>query len=468
MLFRKTSRVVLVAVLLLLTLSGSLMTSTAQEPNPLDLTKSGPDYHVGEAGFSFTDRTSPVGNSGQADIPNTPVKGSALVGGEIVVSALNNKQFEPVVAYNWKHHEYLVVWSNYWGANFDIYAQRVNDRGQVLSWFAVTSGQNWRFGPSVAYDPVHDRYLVVWNYDAFGDGSDWDLWGRFIPWQGPDASLKEFPICSWPTSQWNPKVAYARAMEEFMVVWENRYAGAALPTYVSGARINAASGNVGSPFTIDSHPTLQQGNPDIAYNLARNEHLVVWEAAGAGQSDIWGLRMTGAGVFLGGGKFGIAGWPDSEEQPAVGACSALDTYYVAWQSYQGTNNYDVYGRFVGGNGSPGAVHHFDHTSINEMYPDVDCNLNSKEFLVVFQKQYSNPTGPYGIFGQVLLQAGIGAPFEIRGIWAGEGTSCSQSAVAGGGANYLTVWKHDRPGTSFQDIHGRLVTTHPMFLPMLER
>ncbi len=64
MLFRKTSRVVLVAVLLLLTLSGSLMTSTAQEPNPFDLTKSGPDYHVGAAGFSFTDRTSPVGNSG--------------------------------------------------------------------------------------------------------------------------------------------------------------------------------------------------------------------------------------------------------------------------------------------------------------------------------------------------------------------------------------------------------------------
>ena len=467
MLFRKTSRIALVAILLLLTLSGSLMTSTAQEPNPPDMTKSGPDHQVDEAGFSFTDRTEPLGNSGEVDIPDAPVKGSALVGGEIVVSALNNEQFLPAVAYNSKHHEYLVVWHNTWGANADIYARRVNDRGQVLSWFTVVSDPKDTAWPSVAYDPVHDRYLVVWTYDVFGDASDWDLWGRFIPWNGPDAGLTEFPIALWNTSQWYPKVAYARAMEEFMVVWTNTYNTGTPPAYVSAVRINAGNGNVGGAFTIDTHATQSRVNPDIAYNLARNEYLVVWEAAGGG-SDIWGLRMTGAGNFLGGGKFGIAGWPSSEERPAVGACSAADRYYVAWQSYQGTNNYDVYGRFVAGNGSPGAVHHFDHTPINERNPDVDCNLNSKEFLVVFESQYSNPTGPYGVAGQPVTPAGLGNPFKIRGIRAGEGTSCSQPAVAGGGTNYLTVWEHDRPGTSFQDIHGRLVTTHPMFLPMLER
>jgi len=223
---------------------------------------------------------------------------------------------------------------------------------------------------------------------------------------------------------------------------------------------------VGSTFTIDSHATLNRVNPDIAYNLARNEYLVVWEAVG-GQNDIWGQRMTGAGNFLG-GKIDIAGWPDSESQPAVGACAASDTYYVAWQSYQGLNNYDVYGRFVHGNGTPGAVHHFDHWANHETNPDVDCNLNSKEFLVVWEQQYSSPTGPYGVVGQVVLQAGIGAPFTIRGIHVGEDTSCSQPAVAGGGTNYLTVWEHDRPSTSYQDIHGRLSVTHPLFLPTMER
>ena len=51
---------------------------------------------------------------------------------------------------------------------------------------------------------------------------------------------------------------------------------------------------------------------------------------------------------------------------------------------------------------------------------------------------------------------------------GDDTNCTEPVVAGGGTNYLTVWEHDRPGTSFQDIHGRLSVTHPVFLPGLER
>ena len=35
--------------------------------------------------------------------------------GDITISALNNEQVLPAVAYNWKHDEYLVVWQNTWG-----------------------------------------------------------------------------------------------------------------------------------------------------------------------------------------------------------------------------------------------------------------------------------------------------------------------------------------------------------------
>jgi len=411
-----------------------------------------------------------AGVMAQAPTPAGVVSSSgALTGREIIVSQLDNEQHLPSVAYNWKHHEYLVVWHNTWGGGFrDIYAQRVSERGELLSGFTVVHDANSNAQPSVAYDPVHDRYLVVWIYDSSGSEDDWDVWGRFIPWQGPDAGMTEFSICTWNTNQWNPKVAYGRAVEEFMVVWTNEYASGVLPMYVSAARINAANGNVVNTLTIDSDPTEHRFRPDIAYNLARNEYLVVWETQGGSNDDIWGLRLTGTGGALGGGKFGIAGWPSSEEQPAVAACAASDTYYVAWQSHIGPNNYDVYGRFVAGDGAPGAVHHFDYTSVDESFPDVDCNPGTKEFLVVFQQQYSSASGPFGIFGQTVAPTGLGDPFTIRGIYAGDGTTWSEPAVAGGGTHYLTVWEHPRPATAFQDIHGRLSTMRPVFLPGLER
>ncbi len=70
--------------------------------------------------------------------------------------------------------------------------------------------------------------------DASGNGSDWDLYGRLIPWNGPVASLSAFAICNFGSHQWNPKVAYGRAVEEFLVVWANEDQTGFVPMYLSG------------------------------------------------------------------------------------------------------------------------------------------------------------------------------------------------------------------------------------------
>jgi len=205
------------------------------------------------------------------------------LGEEIVISALDNEQYMPSVAYNWKHDEYLVVWFNTWGVNRDIYAQRVTGQGELLSWFAVGPTAplypylNDRITPSVAYDPVNDRYLVVWAYDSSGNGSNWDIHGVFVNWDGPMPGLHQFFICDWPTQQDMPKVAYSRAEEEFMIVWFTEHPS--VPAYISGRRMKASDGtfiSTGSDFTI-SHPAQARVRPEIAYNLAHNEYLVVYD-----------------------------------------------------------------------------------------------------------------------------------------------------------------------------------------------
>jgi hypothetical protein len=385
------------------------------------------------------------------------------LGGEIVISELDNEEYLPSVAYNSKHREYLVVWHTKWAIGTrDIRAARISEHGLVLSEFTVYEHATKDSAqPAVDYDPVNDRYLVAWAFDASGNSSDWDLYGRFIPWNGPNPSLTEFAICTWGTHQWNPKVAYGRAVEEFLVVWANEFQAGTPPMYISGRRVNAdGSGFPGgsSDLTI-SHPSQNRVNPDVTYNLARNEYLVVYDNA----VDIFGIRLTGDLSHNFGGEFGIAGWPSTEIHPAVAACKGADQYLVAWQSDQSASNDAIYARFIGGDGTPAGVHLIDDTTSPEQEPDVACNLAGQQYLVAWQTRYTNIK--YGIWGRLVHpDETMDASFGI--VSPGSVTDRTNPVVAGGYANYLVAWEHQRDGTSYQDIHGRLITPYMEFLPLV--
>ena len=390
------------------------------------------------------------------------------LGEEIIISALDNEQNLPSVAYNWQHDEYLVVWQNTWGGNKDIYAQRLTGQGELESWFAVAPTAplnpypNDRVQPSVAYDPVNDRYLVVWAYDTAGNGSNWDIHGIFVNWDGPIQGLHQFNISDWPTQQWAPKVAYGRAQEEFMIVWWTDHP--TVPGYISGRRMTAADGTFptsGSDFTISDSLEVR-GNPEIAYNLARNEYLVVYDNT----QDVFATRYTGTGLPLAGGEFGIAAWPGAEIQPSVAACPETDQYLVAWQN----NEPDIYARFIAGDGVlDGGPLHLEYTSVDEIKPKVACSQAGRQFLVTWQQQFSSITGPYGIWGQfVNIDQTLGTNFGLITPTSGITAEFTSPVVAGGRVNFLTVWEHDRAGTAFQDIHGRLITQNMVFLPLVLR
>ena len=398
------------------------------------------------------------------------VTGLPHLGGEIVVSDLDNEQYLPSVAYNWKHDEYLVVWHNKWSSNRDIYAQRINGQGELLSWFAVgptaplNPYPNDRAQPSVAYDPVNDRYLVTWVYDKNGDGSDWDVHGVFVNWDGPIPGQHQINISDWGTHQWNPKVVYGRAAEEFLVVWNNEYQSGTLPMYISGRRVKAADGTfpAGIGTLTINHASENRINPAVAYNLARNEYMIVYDNA----ADIFGMRLTGDLNHNFGGEFSIAAWSGAEIEPSVAACRETDQYLVTWQNPQP----DIYVRFIKGDGTiDGGPLHLDSTSVAEIKSQVACNEAGNQFLVVWQQQFSNAAGPYGIRGQfVNNDKTLGTPFTIVSPWVGGSAEFTTPVVAGGNVNYLTVWEHDRNGTVYQDVHGRLITPHTVFLPTVVR
>jgi len=196
---------------------------------------------------------------------------------EITVNQVDNETMLPAVAYDSVHNEYLVVWHTKWGVGTrDVRAQRVSASGALLGGEILVYEHATKdaFQPSVAYDPVNDRFLVTFIFDSSGSLTDTDLYGRFVTWNGATPSAA-FPIVTYTSGQWNPQVVYAGGIQqEFFVVWTNT--PASLPTYISGKRIrpDGTFPSTGSDLTqADGAYVVNYIDPDVSYNLARNEYL---------------------------------------------------------------------------------------------------------------------------------------------------------------------------------------------------
>jgi hypothetical protein len=398
------------------------------------------------------------------------ISSGADMSSEITVSAGDYAQYRPDVAYNSVHDEYLVVWHDIRpGHPTSIQGARYSSTGVLIAkhdiWGEV---EPWRdnMQPSVAYDPVRDRYLVVWVRDAFGDGSDWDVVGRFVPWDGPvwggqNPTPDPFWIDYTSGNQWYPRVAYGGTDEEFMVAWWNE-AGTGVAASVYAQRVDASGGLSGSRITVSSGAIEDRTEPDIAYNQARNEYIISYQRVVAGDPDIYGVRLAGNGAILGGGDFGIAAWPDPESKPRIAASRVSNTWAVVWHSEVAPSDKDVYARLVWVDGA-GTVQMaapvlIASTAFNDRQPDVGAHPESSGFLVTWTQQYSNTSGPYGVEARVLRSSGVlGAVFAPRPIYVGDTTNCSHPVVAGGVNDWMVAWEHDRHvSPSYQDIHGRVL------------
>ena len=393
---------------------------------------------------------------------------NSYIGPDIVISERASGEHSPSVAYNSNHDEYLVVWENDWGGGYhDIYAQRVTSNGKLLSWFSVTVDNTHNKGnPSVAYDKVNDRYLVVFAYDFWGDGSDWDIYGRYIPWYGPESFMVEFPICTWTSQQLHPVVAYGFSALSHLVVWSNDPEGGAI--YLSGRILFADNSGMGDIFTVAAGG-VDRDFPDVTYNLARNEFLVVYDVNNIYQGtsyDIYGIRLRGDGVPIGSGEFTIAGWTAFEAYASVAACDQANQYIVAWQSDQdsGETEWAIYTRYLNGDAVPGNIYLMDDFSDMQIQVDVSCNYIGNKYQLAWEYQYVN--NEYGVWGRIAYpNEEMSNKFEISPPGWIDGRH--QPAIGGGRSTYLVAWEQERFPDGNLDIHGKLLR-YASFLPITIR
>jgi hypothetical protein len=382
----------------------------------------------------------------------------------ILISSNVLEGYNPTVAYNQKHDEYLVVY--YYFKN--LYAQRVNSRGELVgNEMTIASHANYEYYPTLAYDLNRDRYLVVWQRDS-GAGT-YDIYGRFIPWNGPIGGLGAFPIDSTTNDTRYPKIAYGLAQDEFMVVWTRITGG--WPEYeIDGVRVKAdGSGILAIPDAhVASSATENRHNPDITYNLARNEYFVVYDdsyLSGDHDDDILGVIMAGNGTKLFGGEFDITFWDDDEFKPAVAACRAgipdKGQYLVAWVSLYEVNPTTleprVYARYIDGDSNLANVYMIDNVVGSFPYSDIDIACRwGVQYLMVWEHWYASENH-VGLWGRLLFSdESMWSNFEVQKPTSDYARE--NMVIANGDHQFLVAWEHRKSGGA--DVYGRIIGDTP--------
>jgi hypothetical protein len=391
----------------------------------------------------------------------------------------NGDRFRPAIAYNYRHKEYLVVWHNTWpGGGRDIYARRVSDTGQVLSWFAVISGlgpggdgKN-RAQPAVAYNATNDEYLVVYMLEA--SPNVYEIWGRVIPWNAP-GSKPEKRIIQWGNrSFWTPRVAWNSIRNEYMVAWSayNTALGfpPGQPNDVAAHRVST-TGDVlsGLPINIDDVNNASQ--IDLTYNVAMNGYLAAWvrvypTAGGGTGNDIYGARLNWNGATISPpGIFPVYNLEKHQNSPAV-ATNEQDRFMVVWEHEYAAGDNDIYGKEYFVNGNPaGSYFTISSWTENDQAPAIAANGSSKEWVTVWQRELPGGSG-FAIHGfRWGSNSGVSTYlFEVANyaFWSNQAP-----AVAADIPGYLVVYQGDTTTTD-QHIYGRLWWPEAIYLPMIRR
>ena len=435
----------------------------------------------------------------------------------------------PAVAYNSTDNEYLVVWhgdDDDAGAvvdgEYEIYGQRLDAAtGEEISPELRLSDMGSdgdpaydANSPDVAYNSAANEYLVVWHGDdntgLLVDG-EYEIFGQRIEANtgveiGSDLRLSDMGPAGNPDyDAWVPAVAYNSAENEYLVVWHGDDNTAPLVNNeleIFGQRVSATGTQIGVDFRISAlgpvgSAVYESIMPDVAYNSAANQYLVVWHGddnTGAlvdGEFEVYGQRLDAAGDQVGDDDFRLSDMgPDGSSNyaggfPSVAYNSAENEYLVVWTGDNDAlpfvdDEFEIFGQLV--DAASGAQIGDNDFRLSDMGPDGDqsydadqpavvYNSHDNEYLVVWYGDDNTAplvAGEDEIFGQrvdAAARAEVGAnDFRLSdmGLDGDPGYDANDPAVAYNAAEnqLLVVWEGDDNASPLVDeefeIHGQRV------------
>jgi hypothetical protein len=413
-------------------------------------------------------------------MPGVALAGSPI-GHPFPINTEGYDQVHSAVAYNTRDEQYMVVWHNEWPGNRDIYGQRLTVQGHPIGGrflVAVDPGGDPgdRYLPDIAYNSDAHEYLVVWEHLS---GSRPNIRAKLFNASGQAISgEKTLGTGAALRSRTRPAVAYAFTSDRYFVVWKSHVQGGVSDDIEAQVLFSSASPDGGNFFVDQGTWQESHDQPDVAYNRARNEVLLVWrlEDKNSGVRDIVGRRykMAPPRGWAGTKPFPIASQSGAILQlvsnPAVAALPAphhVGQYLVVWERLYLPGDSDILGQRIKGDddslvGLPG-LSYIDISSISwedTFQPEVAANERSHNYLVGW-------TLPVGAATAV-----VGRPVHRDGSLGAEAmffeANADNVALAGGrGGDYLATWDAIFEPPTARDIFGQ-IWGNRVYLPIVLR
>ncbi len=398
-----------------------------------------------------------------------PAEGWGFIRGPYLqISIENYDKYSPAVAYDSIHDDYLVVWET-GEASHKIRGEWISSSGQLLSSFLISNatypeGTFDRLNPAVIFDSITGTYLVVWAYYA---ATDWDIYGRYLAWNGPAASMPEFAIVTERDDQTKPKLAYNSINGDVLLVWLT----SSTPDRPIEATLMHEDRTYSNLAALSAGGSDLRDFPDAAFNSGLNQYLVVWDVSTAASGlDVHGLRLDSLGNPVAPGEIAIANSAIKNEQhPAAAGCAKANQFLVVYQQTRnGATDDDIFGSFLAGNGALTGPFIVGGTTAPQGAPHVSCNYAGGEYFVAWHDMYADPQYRFGIWGKWLKPDNtsrglfeIVAPSNLR--------DRLNPAVASGRSNTLAVWEHYREDLPvYRNIWGSILTENAVFWPYIKK
>jgi len=320
----------------------------------------------------------------------------------------------PKLAYDPLHNRFLVVFTRAVAAdNYDVYGQLMNPDGTAFGpWFVICNALNIQSSPSVAYDTVNQRYLVVWHETDSSNYSN--IYGQLVNADGTlykTVSEFNFWISTAPNHQLNPSVAYDPANQRYLVAWQDYRNGW---SFIYGQLVNAD----GTLYNTDSNTNFVISNgaqvqnyPSVAYDPLNQRFLVVWHEESGSFTNIWGQLVNANGTLYSTASdvnFVISNATNNQGNPSAAYDPVNQRFLVVWSDHRG-GTYDIYGQLVNAAGtlySTAASTNFviSNATYDQYLPSVAFDTANQRFLVVWQDYRINSIST-DIYGQLVNAVG---------------------------------------------------------------
>ena len=213
------------------------------------------------------------------------------------VSARDSLQSKPTIAYNSVHDQFMITWSDVRyksKTDVDVYGRILDAQGRPVSDdIAISNHKGGQGESSVAFDTVNQQYLVVWSDWRNANSIDSDIYGQLLNAEGKPVGAN-FAITDRRTAQKMPAVAFDPDKQRFLVAWKDDTLASTHEKLF--ARFISSKGELLDKEFLIAKGEGKQDKPSLIYDPKRKRFLVVWRDI-VDELQYLSTTLEGKGIF---------------------------------------------------------------------------------------------------------------------------------------------------------------------------